>query len=437
MSIISIQNLTKDFGPVRAVDDLSFDIDEGKVVGFLGPNGSGKTTTLRSLVGLVTPTAGTATINGVPYAELRDPLSQIGVMLEAASHPARTARNHLRVLAAEGGIPASRADEMLDLVDLGGAARRRSGGFSLGMTQRLGLAAALLGDPGILVLDEPANGLDPEGIRWLRDFLRDLAGEGRTVLLSSHVLSEVAQTVDEVVVINHGRLITHSTLDELDRGAGPRVRVRSPQLEKLAGVLTAWGFDARRDGSDALLVAGAAQEQVGQLAFDHGVVLHEIAAESSNLEDVFFDLTSTPRSGGGGMTALVKAELLKLRTLRSTAYAGAGLLLITLLTAGLAMGDAGEQELQHAGRAARHGPRDRLRGRVLPRRARRQRGGRRVSPPHDLATLPREPCAASRPARQARHLCAGRARRRARRDGDRRPARRGGGELEGLHARPR
>ena len=294
MSIISIQNLTKDFGPVRAVDDLSFDIDEGKVVGFLGPNGSGKTTTLRSLVGLVTPTAGTATINGVPYAELRAPLSQIGVMLEAASHPARTARNHLRVLAAEGGIPASRADEMLDLVDLGGAARRRSGGFSLGMTQRLGLAAALLGDPSILVLDEPANGLDPEGIRWLRDFLRDLAGEGRTVLLSSHVLSEVAQTVDEVVVINHGRLITHSTLDELDRGAGPRVRVRSPQLEKLAGVLTAWGFDARRDGPDALLVAGAAQEQLGQLAFDHGVVLHEIAAESSNLEDVFFDLTSTP-----------------------------------------------------------------------------------------------------------------------------------------------
>ena len=294
MTIISIQNLTKDFGSVRAVDDLSFDIDEGKVVGFLGPNGSGKTTTLRSLVGLVTPTAGTATINGVPYAELRDPLSQIGVMLEAASHPARSARNHIRVLAAEAGITTSRADEMLELVDLGDAARRRSGGFSLGMTQRLGLAAALLGDPRILVLDEPANGLDPEGIRWLRDFLRDLAGEGRTVLLSSHVLSEVAQTVDEVVVINHGRLITHSPLAALSGGTGPRVRVRSPQLEKLAGVLTAWGFDAHRDGRDALVVVGAPQEQLGQLAFDHGVVLHEIAAESSNLEDVFFDLTSTP-----------------------------------------------------------------------------------------------------------------------------------------------
>jgi ABC-2 type transport system ATP-binding protein len=294
MSIISIQNLTKDFGPVRAVDDLSFDIDEGKVVGFLGPNGSGKTTTLRSLVGLVTPTSGSATIHGLPYAALREPLTQLGVMLEAASHPARTARNHLRVLAAEGGLPLSRADEMLELVDLGGAARRRSGGFSLGMTQRLGLAAALLGDPRILVLDEPANGLDPEGIRWLRDFLRDLAAEGRTVLLSSHVLSEVAQTVDEVVVINHGRLIAHSTLDALSAGAGPRVRVRSPQLEQLAGVLTAWGFDARRDGSGALVVTGSSQEKIGQLAFDHGVVLHEIAAESSNLEDVFFDLTATP-----------------------------------------------------------------------------------------------------------------------------------------------
>jgi ABC-2 type transport system ATP-binding protein len=292
MSIISIQNLTKDFGPVRAIDDLSFDIDEGKVVGFLGPNGSGKTTTLRSLVGLVTPTTGSATINGLPYAQLSDPLTQVGVMLEAASHPARTARNHLRVLAAEGGIPLSRADELLELVDLAGAARRRSGGFSLGMTQRLGLAAALLGDPRILVLDEPANGLDPEGIRWLRDFLRGLAAEGRTVLLSSHVLSEVAQTVDEVVVISHGRLITHSPLAALGAGAGPRVRVRSPQLEQFAGVLTAWGFDADYDGVDALVVAGSSQESIGQLAFDNGVVLHEIAAESSNLEDVFFDLTT-------------------------------------------------------------------------------------------------------------------------------------------------
>src|SRR4051794_12239050 len=244
MAIIRIQNLTKDFGAVRAVDDLSFDIDEGKVVGFLGPNGSGKTTTLRSLVGLVEPSSGAATIRGVSYAELHEPVRQIGVMLEAASHPARTARNHLRVLAVESGLPASRADEMLELVDLGGAARRRAGGFSPGRPQRLGLAGALLGAPQILVLDEPANGLDPEGIRWLRDFLRALAAEGRTVLLSSHVLSEVAQTVDEVVVINHGRLIAHSTLAALSAGAGPRVRVRSPQHEQLAGALAALGHDA-------------------------------------------------------------------------------------------------------------------------------------------------------------------------------------------------
>jgi len=294
MAIIRIQHLTKDFGPVRAVDDLSFDIEEGKVVGFLGPNGSGKTTTLRSLVGLVEPSSGTATIHGVPYAELSDPLRQIGVMLEAASHPGRTARNHLRVLAAEGGIPLSRADEMLELVDLADAGRRRAGGFSLGMTQRLGLAGALLGDPQILVLDEPANGLDPEGIRWLRDFLRGLASEGRTVLLSSHVLSEVAQTVDEVVVINHGRLITHSPLAALSAGAGPRVRVRSPQHERLAAALAERGHDATAEGADALVVAGASQEAIGQLAFDSGVVLYEIASESSNLEDVFFDLTSTP-----------------------------------------------------------------------------------------------------------------------------------------------
>jgi ABC-2 type transport system ATP-binding protein len=212
-------------------------------------------------------------------------------MLEAASHPARTARNHLRVLAAEGGIPLSRANELLELVDLGDAAGRRSGGFSLGMTQRLGLAAALLGDPRILVLDEPANGLDPEGIRWLRDFLRALAAEGRTVLLSSHVLSEVAQTVDEIVVINHGRLIAHDTLEALSSGSGPRVRVRTRQSDQLESALLARGLDVTREG-DVLVVGDVEQGLIAQLAFDHGVVLHEIATESTNLEDVFFDLTS-------------------------------------------------------------------------------------------------------------------------------------------------
>ena len=294
MSIISIQSLTKDFGAVRAVDDLSFEIDEGKIVGFLGPNGSGKTTTLRALVGLVTPTSGTATIHGVRYAELADPLSQIGVMLEAASHPARTARNHLRVLAAEARVPRSRADEMLELVDLGGAARRRSGGFSLGMTQRLGLAAALLGDPGDprprrarqrprprghpLAARLPARAgrrgphgaaLQPRAVRGRPDRRR---GRGHQPRPADH----------------------HSPLAALSGGAGPRVRVRSPQYEPLAAVLAEHGHDAAHDGADSLVVAGATQEAIGQLAFDHGVVLYEIAAEASNLEDVFFDLTSTP-----------------------------------------------------------------------------------------------------------------------------------------------
>ena len=293
-AVISVEHMTKDFGTVRAVEDLSFTIEAGSVVGFLGPNGSGKTTTLRSVVGLVEPTSGSATVCGVRYAELKNPLTEVGVMLEAAAHPARTARNHLRIIAAEAGVPASRADELLELVDLGGAARRRVGGFSLGMHQRLGIAAALVGDPGVLVLDEPANGLDPEGIRWLRDFLRGLASEGKTVLLSSHVLSEVAQTVDEVVVINHGRLVTHAPLEVLMDQAGQRVRLRSPQVDDLAAMLAARGLKACRAAEDTLTVTGATTEELGTLAFDAGLVLFELAADASSLEDVFFDLTTTP-----------------------------------------------------------------------------------------------------------------------------------------------
>ena len=220
MPIISIQNLTKDFGPVRAVDDLSFDIDEGKVVGFLGPNGSGKTTTLRSLVGLVTPTTGSATINGLPYARLSDPLTQVGVMLEAASHPARSARNHLRVLAAEGGIPLSRADELLELVDLGDAAGRRSGGFSLGMTQRLGLAAALLGDPRILVLDEPTNGLDVESTHLFYDLIGESAAGGTTILFSTHLMDHVTRLCSHALIIDEGSLIAKGSLAELKEQFG-------------------------------------------------------------------------------------------------------------------------------------------------------------------------------------------------------------------------
>ena len=295
MSIIDINHLTKDYGTVRAVDDLSFRIQAGVIAGFLGPNGSGKTTTLRSLLGLVAPTAGGTLIAGRPYRDLRDPLREVGVMLEASAHPARTARNHLRVRATEARVPRSRVDELLDLVELQGAADRKVGGFSLGMRQRLGLAEALIGDPMILVLDEPANGLDPEGIRWLRDFLRALAGDGRTILLSSHVLAEVAQTADEAVVINHGRLVIHAPLSELvESRSAQRVRVRSPQLGAFGAILRGAGMVATGNGDDALTVTGGGREAIGQLAFDRGIVLFEIVAETTSLEQVFLDLTAAP-----------------------------------------------------------------------------------------------------------------------------------------------
>jgi ABC-2 type transport system ATP-binding protein len=237
--VIAIEHLTKDYGRVRAVDDLSFGVGQGRIVGFLGPNGSGKTTTLRALLGLVRATGGSALIDGRPYGELTDPLRRVGAMLDAVAHPSLTARRHLRVLAAEAGASRARVEELLELVELAPAAGRRIGGYSLGMRQRLGLAGALVGDPEVLVLDEPANGLDPEGIHWLRDFLRALAGEGRTVLLSSHVLSEVAQTADSVVVIAGGRLLADATVAELTRTDTATVRVRTEQPITLAAALRA------------------------------------------------------------------------------------------------------------------------------------------------------------------------------------------------------
>jgi ABC-2 type transport system ATP-binding protein len=216
MAVIEVRDLTKRYGGVLAVDRLGFTLAEGAVTGFLGPNGAGKSTTLRMLLGLTPPTAGTATIGGVPYRELRDPVRTVGALLEATGfHPGRSGRDHLRVLATAAGLPPARVDEMLDLVDLTGASRRRAGGYSLGMRQRLGLAAALLGDPEVLILDEPANGLDPEGVHWLRGLLRRLAAQGRTVLVSSHQLAEVAQTVDDVVIIARGRLVTQTTVADL------------------------------------------------------------------------------------------------------------------------------------------------------------------------------------------------------------------------------
>jgi ABC-2 type transport system ATP-binding protein len=294
MPLIEISHLTKDFADVRAVEDLSFAIEPGTITGFLGPNGSGKTTTLRALLGLVAPTAGAATIAGRPYRRLDDPLRQVGVLLEAAAHPARSAQDHLRALATEARVPSSRVSEVLELVELRDAARRRVGGFSLGMRQRLGLAGALLGDPPILVLDEPANGLDPEGIRWMRDFMRALRGEGRTILLSSHVLAEVAQVVDDVVVINRGRLVLHTPLGDLVESR--RVRLSSPDSAALAVVLRAGGFDVSQGAQDALTVTGTSARAIAEIAFDHHLVVHEIAAEASSLEEVFFDLTEESRS---------------------------------------------------------------------------------------------------------------------------------------------
>ncbi|RMI05074.1 ABC transporter ATP-binding protein, partial [Cellulomonas triticagri] len=240
---IEVSHLTKTFGQVRAVDDLTFTVRPGRVTGFLGPNGAGKTTTLRMLLGLVTPTSGTATVGGRRYTDLERPTRTIGAALEAADfHPGRTARDHLRIFAPQAGVPDRRADEVLDLVGLGSAARRRVGGFSLGMRQRLALATTLLGDPPVLLLDEPANGLDPEGIRWLRDLLRALAAQGRTVLVSSHVLSEVQQTVDDVVIIAGGRLVHASTLAELGALAEPRVRVASPDAAGLDALVARAGW---------------------------------------------------------------------------------------------------------------------------------------------------------------------------------------------------
>ena len=275
-----------------AVDRLDFEVDPGTVTGFLGPNGAGKTTTLRMLLGLVAPTSGAATIDGRPYRQLADPAQRVGAVLEQSGfHPGRSARDHLRVLATAAGLAPARVDEVLEQTGLAAAARRRVGGFSLGMRQRLGLAAALLGDPDVLVLDEPANGLDPEGVHWLRGLVRGLADQDLTVLVSSHLLAEVAQTVDQVVIIDRGRLGDQATLAALTAGADRTVRVRTAQPEALRGLLVARGATVTLDGPEQLLVGGVTAEQVGQAAAASGVVLHEMRFERSNLEDVFLELT--------------------------------------------------------------------------------------------------------------------------------------------------
>jgi ABC-2 type transport system ATP-binding protein len=291
--MIEATGLTKRYGATVAVDDLSFTVPPGQVTGFLGPNGAGKSTTMRLILGLDAPDSGSVTVGGRPYAARRRPLFQAGALLEAkAFHGGRSARNHLLCLALSNGISRSRVDEVLDLVGLTGAARRRAGGFSLGMSQRLGIAAALLGDPPVLMLDEPVNGLDPEGVVWIRILLRTLAAEGRTVLLSSHLMSEMAITADRLVIIGRGRLITQATMaDFLAAGPGGSVTVRSPQAGALTALLTARGATVSRQDGDTLAVTGTTPEAIGELARTGGLTLTGLAAHQATLEDRYMELT--------------------------------------------------------------------------------------------------------------------------------------------------
>jgi len=288
--VIEVVGLHKRYRKTTAVDGLSFTVRDGCITGFLGPNGAGKTTTLRILLGLVHPTSGKALIDGRRYRALGDPLGRVGAVLEASNyHPKRSGRNHLRTLAAAARLPTARVDELLEFVGLSNVARRRVGGYSLGMRQRLSVAGALLGDPALLVLDEPANGLDPEGIRWLRDFLRSYSDQGKTVFISSHVLAEVQQLADEVVIIHHGRLVAHESVDELRARAAGGTRVRSPDAERLREALAASGIEASGDGDR--LVTPASTERVGEIAAANGIVLHELLTESTTLEEAFLALT--------------------------------------------------------------------------------------------------------------------------------------------------
>jgi ABC-2 type transport system ATP-binding protein len=299
--MLELRELTKRYGQNLAVDGLSFKAQPGRVLGFLGPNGAGKTTTLRMLLGLTIPTSGDAMVDSRPYRSLTDPIRLVGAVLEGPQfHPGRTGRNHLRVLATAAGLSHGRVGEVLRLVELEGAGNKRVKTYSLGMRQRLSLAGALLGEPQALVLDEPANGLDPQGIRWLRDFLRAQAGDGRTVLVSSHVLAEMAQTVDEIVVISRGRLVAQGSLDELTAGAEAPVWVRSPEHERLQAALAAQDGVTTEPGEAAggwLQVRGASLETVGTIAAENGIAVFELYRPRQSLESVFLELTGGTEAG--------------------------------------------------------------------------------------------------------------------------------------------
>jgi ABC-2 type transport system ATP-binding protein len=294
--------LSKHFGTVVAVDNLAFTVEPGRITGFLGPNGSGKTTTLRMLLGLVTPSAGQATIGGRFYRDIPNPSAVVGAVLEATSfHPSRRARTHLRMVARAGGHAETRADEVLELVGLAADARRKVGGFSMGMRQRLELAGALIGDPDVLILDEPSNGLDPQGIAWLRDFMQYLAGEGRTILVSSHLLAEMAQTIDDVVIVSHGQLKAQGTLKSIIGGiAGACMHARTPEADRLCSVLHEAGTRFRRLTHDVVAIDGVTPEKLGPLLAGNQIVLYELTNEGADLESVFLSLTSGLGFGESG-----------------------------------------------------------------------------------------------------------------------------------------
>lgn len=290
--MITVRGLTKQYGDVRAVDDLTFDVEAGKVTGFLGPNGAGKSTTMRMMMGLDRPTEGTATINGRAYADLSAPLTEVGALLDAgAMHPGRTGRAHLRIAAYTNGIPQARVGEVIDQVGLGAASRRRIKGYSLGMRQRLGIAAALLGDPEVLLFDEPVNGLDLDGVRWIRGLFRGFADEGRTVLVSSHLMSEMQLIADRVVIIGRGRLIADAGIGEVLSGlGGQRVRVRTPRADDLHRVLAA-NAGVERTAPGELEVTGLTATAVGDLAHAAGVPVHHLAEVEQSLEHAYLSLT--------------------------------------------------------------------------------------------------------------------------------------------------
>ncbi|HVA71227.1 MAG TPA: ATP-binding cassette domain-containing protein [Acidimicrobiales bacterium] len=291
--MIKIDHLTKRYGKTLAVDDLDFEVRPGVITGFLGPNGSGKSTTMRIILGLDHPTKGSATIEGKRYGELRDPLHEVGALLDAkAIHPGRSARNHLRALAASNRIPFSRVDEVLEFSGIGSVADKKVGDYSLGMSQRLGIAGALLGDPGVLLFDEPVNGLDPEGIRWIREFFRSLANEGRTVFVSSHLMSEMALSADQIIVIGRGKFITQGSVDALTASAKGTVFVRGANHPQLLAALRSHHGVVSEVNDEGLSVSDLTSEQIGQIAFDAGVALYELTPQRASLEEVYMDLTA-------------------------------------------------------------------------------------------------------------------------------------------------